>query len=70
MRAVLMHLPVVFVNFSIHSMLSDHLSECLLHLVQLWLLKATCGSQIKLGHGILLKTHKVLVMQDVATPQA
>ncbi len=67
MRAVLMRLPLVSlsVNFSIHNMLSDHLSECLLHLVQLWLLKASCGSQIKLGHGTLLNTHKVLVMQDV-----
>ena len=71
MRAVLMHLPLVSVNFSIRNMLSDHLSECLLHLVQLWLLKASCARcQIKLGCGALLKTHNVLVMQDVATPQA
>ena len=70
MYAVLMCLLLVSVTFSIRYMLSDHLSECILHLVQLWLLKASCGSQIKLGHGTLLNIHKVLVMQDVAAPQA
>lgn len=70
MCAVLMRLPLVSVNFSIHNMLSDRFSECLLRLLQLWLLKASCGSQVKLGHETLLNTNKVLVMQDVKAPQA